>query len=90
MPLTENQKKKIFDLGFTKSQIVKGHFHFGKQMPGYLLVITDTLDWYISLPYPVVNREDIQTLRSYEIYMLAVVGELEKYGSKDTREKSAR
>lgn len=78
--MTAEQIKKLRDLGFIKSQLVKGHMHYGKQMQSGLLVITDTLDWYISLPYPVVDKYSLDLLKSYEVYLVATVEELIKNG----------
>ena len=88
--LTQEQKEKLNSLGFIKSQLVKGHMHYGKQMSACLLVVTDTLDWYISLPYPVVDKSSLDLLKSYEVYLIAVTEELSHYGRKDTGKESSR
>lgn len=65
--MREAQIQKLKDLGFTRVQKMKdGSTHYGKQMAYGLIVITDLLTYYISVPNDIIGRKELETLVAYD------------------------
>lgn len=87
--MTESQINKLKDLGFVINEKFNGITHFGKQMQSAFLVITEKLEWYISLPCCYIDENALDTISSYSNYLKIVIKGLIEDGKDNTRKESS-
>lgn len=74
--MTDAQLNKLKDLGFVKSQKIKNEYHYAKSIDKTLLVVTDKLYYYVSLPIPIIDENNLNILNKYMTYLRAVIDDL--------------